>query len=72
VTASAHPEDDVPTRPDAVTDPTALVLARIHGELTPLERKRLMKLVEAWHACSLNGRVIVESVALEIARPSRD
>lgn len=70
---TGYPEDDIPTRPDAApVDPTALVLVRIHGELTPLERKRLAKLVEAWYACSLNGRVIVESVALEFARPSRD
>jgi hypothetical protein len=65
--------DDEPTNPyAATTDPTAVVIAQIHGELCPLDRKRLARLVEAWYACPLNGRVIVESVAFEFAHPSRD
>jgi hypothetical protein len=65
-------DDEEPTRPNASTDPTAVVLAQVHSQLCELDRKRLAKLVEAWHASSMNQRVIIEHVAMEFARPSRD
>jgi hypothetical protein len=65
--------DDEPTRRrNEPPDPTAAIIARLHGELCQLDRARLARLVEAWYACSLNGRVLIESVAFEFAHPSRD
>lgn len=73
MTTTGYPEDEIKTKPDAApTDPTALVLVRIHGELCDLDRKRLARLVENWYSVCLNQRVVIESVASEFARPSRD
>lgn len=62
--------DDEPTRPDNPTpDASATVLARLYGELCPLDRKRLARLVEAWFVATLERRILIEEVAFALVKP---
>ena len=61
--------DDTPTSPSNPTpDASAAILARLYGELCPLDRKRLALLVEAWYVASLDQRILLESLARELVR----
>lgn len=60
-------QDDIVTQPECV-DPDTLVLVRLYGNLRPEERKRLIKVVEAWAGCTLDRRVTIEAVARELAK----
>ena len=59
--------DEEPTKPDA-KDAHAVLLARLYGELAPLDRKRLAKLVEAWYVASLEQRILIEAIAMEFVK----
>jgi hypothetical protein len=59
--------DDEPTKPDGIADPAALLLLRMHSELDPVVRKRLSRLVESWHACTNEQRILIEEMAFELS-----
>jgi hypothetical protein len=65
----AIPEDDEPTKPGN-GDPGHRFLQQVYADVTPLDRKKLIRLVEAWYGMSLTQRVILESVAGEFVRPT--
>ena len=62
------PEDDVPTRPDGAEDPGQVVLSSVYRQESALDRRRLVRLVEAWHSLTLDQRILIESLAFEMAR----
>ena len=59
-------EDDVPTRPDG-GDPEALAMARLYGDLSSWEKRKVVALLKAWTKCSLDQRVLIEGIAREFA-----
>jgi hypothetical protein len=61
--------DEPPTKPDNATDPAALMIGRLFGELAPIDRRRLARLVEAWFTATLEQRILIESIAFEFAKP---
>lgn len=63
------PEDETPTRPDGLTDAHLAVIVSVYRQECELDRKRLARLVEAWHSLTLDQRVLIESLAFEMARP---
>lgn len=61
--------DDEPTSPcNPTPDASATVLARLYGELCPLDRKKLAKLVEAWFVAPLERRILIEEVAFALVK----
>lgn len=63
--------DEEPTKPDGIADPAALMLVRLYGELAPIDRRRLARLVECWYSCDLDGRILTESIAEKLAKSVR-
>lgn len=63
------PEDDEPTRPGN-GDPGARFITQVYADVTPLDRRKLIRLVEDWYAMNSTQRIILESVAGEFVRPT--
>lgn len=60
--------DEQPTKPDATGSASALMMARLFDQLAPLDQRRLTKLVEAWFTADLDERILLEELALRLAR----
>ncbi len=63
--------DEEPTRPDGVACPHLAVLVSVYRQECELDRRRLARMVEAWHSLPLDQRILVEQLAFELARPHR-
>lgn len=66
----AFPRDEPPTRPDGLADPGAALFLRCYASSSPLDRKKLVRLIERWFTGSPNQRVLLEAIADEFARPT--
>lgn len=60
--------DEQPTKPDATGSASALMMARLFDQLAPLDQRRLTKLVEAWFTADLDERILLEELAMRLAR----
>jgi hypothetical protein len=65
---SGYPGDEEPTRPDATRGVYALVIARLFDQLAPIDQKRLSKLVECWFTAGTDERILLEELAVRLAR----
>ena len=59
-------QDDVPTRPDNHADPDLLKLVRLIDSMPPVERRRFVRLAEAYVRCQLGRLVLLEEIASEL------
>ncbi len=64
-------EDDVPTRPDGNLDPDLLKLVRIVSDMPPVNKRRFVRMVEAYSKLSLDDRVLAEEMTCALARERR-
>jgi hypothetical protein len=71
VTERGFPDDEPKTTPNAAGDPTEAMLLRVHSDCCPLDRRKLAKLVDAWYAMPLEGRVLIEMLAFYLAKSTR-
>jgi hypothetical protein len=60
--------DEPPTKPDATGNASALMVARLFDQLAPIDQRRLTKLVEAWFSSDLDERILLEELAMRLAR----
>jgi hypothetical protein len=60
--------DETPTRPDATASSSALMVARLFDQLPPIDQRRLAKLVESWFTAPTDERILIEEVAMRLAR----
>lgn len=60
--------DDEPTKPDASGSSSALLVARLYDQLAPIDQKRLAKLVESWFTADTDERILLEELAIRLAR----
>lgn len=62
------PDEDPPTRPDSTSGSYALVVARLYDQLAPIDQRRLAKLVESWFTADIEERILLEELAIRLAR----
>lgn len=63
---SADLDDDTPTKPDNRADPDLLKLVRLIDSMPPVERRRFVRMSEAFVKCSLGRRVLLEELSCEL------
>jgi hypothetical protein len=61
-------DDEAPTRPDATGNASALMIARLFDQLAPIDQRRLAKVVESWFTAETDERILIEEVAIRLAR----
>jgi hypothetical protein len=59
---------EAPTKPDATGSPTALMIARLFDQLPPIDQRRLAKVVESWFTADTDERILIEEIAMRLAR----
>jgi hypothetical protein len=62
------PADEEPTRPDATGSSSALLVFRFYDQLAPIDQRRLAKLVESWFTADTDERILLEELAIRLAR----
>lgn len=60
-------DTEEPTRPGVPTDDRAGTLARLYANLTPDERRDLIRFADAWFRCDADGRALVGALVCRIA-----
>ncbi len=65
---SGADQDDVPTRPNGAVDPDLLKLVRIVSDMPPVNKRRFVRMVEAYSRLSLDERVLSEEMICALAR----
>lgn len=60
--------DDEPTWPDASGSPSALVVFRFFDQLAPIDQRKLAKVVESWFTADTDERILLEELAIRLAR----
>lgn len=60
--------DEEPTRPDATGSSAAIMVFRFFDQLSPLDQKRFAKLVESWFTAGTDERILLEELAIRLAR----
>lgn len=63
--------DEEPTKPDASGNPSALMIARLFDQLAPIDQRRLAKVVESWFTAETDERILIEELAIRLARKRR-
>ena len=66
--AVPYPDEETPTKPDATSGTYALVVARLYDQLAPIDQRRLAKLVESWFTADIEERILLEELAVRLAR----
>jgi hypothetical protein len=61
--------DETPTRPDGIADPALAVIVSVYRQESEVDRRKLSRLVETWHALNSDQRILVEWMAVELAKP---
>lgn len=65
---SFHDPDEEPTKPDATSGTYALMVARLYDQLPPIDQRRLARLVEAWFTAETDERILLEELAMRLAK----
>ncbi len=60
--------DEEPTKPSGIADPALAVVVSVYRQEPEIDRRKLSRLVEAWHALSPDHRILVEWMATELAK----
>jgi hypothetical protein len=60
--------DEEPTKPDATGSSSALLVARFFDQLAPIDQRKLAKLVESWFTADMDERILLEDLAIRLAR----
>ncbi len=61
-------DDEPPTKPDATANASALMVARLFDQLAPIDQRNLARLVECWFTADLDERILLEQLAMRLAK----
>jgi hypothetical protein len=61
-------DDEAPTTPSGGIDQDALAIVRLVDGLKANDRRRALRVLEAWSSCTLDRRVLIEAIARELAK----
>lgn len=62
------PDEEPPTKPDASSKASSVVVFRLFDQLAPIDQRRLAKLVESWFTAGTDERILLEELAIRLAR----
>lgn len=55
--------EELPTRPDASSNASALLIAQRFDQLAPIDQRKLAELVECWFTSGIDERILLEELA---------
>lgn len=61
-------DEEEPTKPDAAGNPSALMIARLFDQLAPIDQRNLSRLVECWFTADVDERILLEQLAMRLAK----
>lgn len=61
-------DEEPPTKPDATANSSALMVARLFDQLAPIDQRNLARLVECWFTADLDERILLEQLAMRLAK----
>jgi len=61
-------DSEPPTKPDSLSTPHALVVARMLDQLAPIDQRDLVRLVECWFTAEVDERILLVQLAMRLAK----